>query len=235
MAIRGLACLLAISLLAMPATVHATDAWALVYADGLDVSERPERLAVARSLEGRVRHLSNAVPVLSKSDTKRLAEREADVADEPASGRGRSRLYLSAAFQQRELRVLLNEINAALSCIPKARTEAAEMVCWGQAAVALQEDQKLRVALSVLRDRRVLPKDRTFPVNGQDPEVWYDAYGKGILRYILHPYLERQAEVLQSENSGPGNGSAGNRAIESAGTDVQSNVSQPSEQRSDDQ
>ncbi|MCR9278878.1 MAG: hypothetical protein NXH85_12970 [Pseudomonadaceae bacterium] len=180
-------------LAAMPA--GASDAWALVYADGLDASERPARLAVARSLEGRVRHLSNAVPVLGKSEARRLSEREADVADEPASGRGRSRLYLSAAFQQRELRALLDEVNAALSCIPKADSEAAEMVCWGRAAVALQEDQKLRVALSVLRDRRVLPKDRTFPVNGQDPEVWYDAYGKGILRYILYPYLERQVDA----------------------------------------
>lgn len=218
---KGFAGALALSMLMAGSSVQAADAWALVYADGLDGSERPSRLAVARSLEGRVRHLSNAVPVLSKNEARRLSQREADVADEPASGRGRSRLYLSAAFQQRELRALLNEINAAIGCIPKAESEAAEMVCWGRAAVALQEDQKLRVALSVLRDRRVLPKDRTFPVNGQDPEVWYDAYGKGILRYILHPYLERQVAAAQAV------------AADSAST--QPGVSTSSEQASDDQ
>ena len=223
-------------LLLAAAPVRATDAWALVYADGLDGSERPARLAVARSLEGRVRHLSNAVPALSKSDAKRLAAREADVADEPASGRGRSRLYLSAAFQQRELRALLDEINAALSCIPKAKTEAAEMVCWGQAAVWLQEDQKLRVALSVLRDRRVLPKDRTFPVNGQDPEVWYDAYGKGILRYILQPYIERQVEVAGPVRSRvSGDNVTPDSSAELTGADVPIAVPKPSEQTSEDQ
>lgn len=220
-----------VMLLMVACPAHAADAWALVYADGFDATQRPARLAVARSLEGRVRHLSNAVPVLSPSEARRLTEREADVADEPASGRGRSRLYLSAAFQQRELRALLNEINAALSCIPKAPNEAAEMVCWGRAAVALQEDQKLRVALSVLRDRRLLPKDRTFPVNGQDPEVWYDAYGKGILRYILQPYLERRVSAIEATRPGASGDSSGG----TDGAAAKPELSMPLEQSSDDQ
>ena len=27
------------------------------------------------------------------------------------------------------------------------------------------------------------------PVTAQDPEVWYGEYGRGILQYILVPYL----------------------------------------------
>ena len=176
----------------------AADAWALVYADRFDASERGERLAVARSLEGRVRYLSNAIAPLTPKASEQLSVREASLADDSPASRARSRLYLSADFQQRELRGLLDEINAALTCIPRAPDESAEMACWSRAAVALQEDQKLRVALGVLRDRRVLPKDRTFPVDGQDPEIWYDAYGKGILRYIIHPYLERGSAAAVS-------------------------------------
>lgn len=192
-----LAVVLPALLLAAPGAV-AADAWALVYADRFDASSRAERLSVARSLESRVRYLSNAIAPLSESAAGQLAAREQALADDSPSSRARSRLYLSADYQQRELRALLDEINASISCIPTAPNESAEMACWSRAAVALQEDQKLRVALGVLRDRRVLPKDRTFPVDGQDPEVWYDAYGKGILRYIIHPYLERGSAAQAS-------------------------------------
>lgn len=194
----AVALIVAVFTLAAGPSASAADAWALVYADRFNSEQRSERLAIARSLEGRVRYLSNAIAPLSESATIQLVGREAKLADESPSSRARSRLYLSADYQQRELRGLLDEINASLSCIPTAPDESAEMACWSRAAVALQEDQKLRVSLGVLRDRRVLPKDRTFPVDGQDPEIWYDAYGKGILRYIIHPYLERGSAAAAS-------------------------------------
>ena len=52
---------------------------------------------------------------------------------------------------------------------------------------------RLDLALSMLRRARLIPKDGHMPVTAQDPEVWYGEYGRGILQYILIPYLDDAA------------------------------------------
>ena len=70
------------------------------------------------------------------------------------------------------------------------------MLCWAEVSVYLMDEETVDIALTVLRSARMIPRDEDMPVKAQDPKVWYGEYGKGIVRYILKPYLRS----LSSEN-----------------------------------
>jgi hypothetical protein len=97
----------------------------------------------------------------------------------------------SKQFQQRQLRVMLSNISEAISCILKANNAIKkEMVCWTVASSNLLERDRFQSAISILTKHGLLPK-----VNTEFREdYWYAVYGKGIIDYILLPYLRSQSK-----------------------------------------
>ena len=106
-----------------------------------------------------------------------------------APPRRRSRLFMSRGYQHYRLLELIEETRTDLDCVLAAADIREEMHCWGLAAQHFGDEQRLDLALSMLRSARLIPKDGQMPFTAQDPEVWYGEYGRGILQYIVVPYL----------------------------------------------
>ena len=175
-------------------------AWELIYPTRFDWQIRTHRQRVAEDLVARVSLLSAVVPEQSAEQQRQLKEITDTLAalGDEASPRQRSRLYLSRAYQHRRLLDMLSDTLGALNCVQSSERIAEEMYCWSQVSTLLMDEETIDVALSVLRTARMVPRDEDMPVKAQDPKVWYGEYGRGIVRYILKPYLQSLAE----ENSG---------------------------------
>ena len=172
----------------------AGSAWDLVHPDNFDWQVRGDRRSVAADLISRVGLLAAVVPAQAPDQISDLNKIEAslETLGDAATPRQRSRLYLSRAYQHRRLVVLLRDMLAALACVRSAVSVSQEMYCWAQASALLMDEEALEISLSVLRQSRMIPRDEDMPVKAQDPKVWYSEYGRGVLRYILRPYLESQ-------------------------------------------
>ncbi len=188
--VAGLVC--ACALLNAPAIgAQSVSAWDLVYPSNFDWEIRTHRLRVANDLASRVSLLVAVVPKQTEEESARLRETEQalEARGADASPRERSRLYLSRAYQHRRLLELLADTLDALECVRSAQEMPREVHCWTQAAVNLMDEETVDVALTVLRDARMVPRDEDMPVKAQDPKVWYGEYGKGIVRHIVMPYV----------------------------------------------
>lgn len=164
----------------------------LLHSDDFDWRERGDRRRVARALARRVARLKDRVPLQAPDERARLDKREARlVGNNAATDRvqARSKLYLSTSFQHRALHQLLDNILTPLGCIEQADELSREMACWSDAAVALLQDDQLALALQTLRQARRLPRQWETAMINRDPEVWYAQFGRGILSYVLTPYL----------------------------------------------
>ena len=114
------------------------------------------------------------------------------------SSRRRSRLYLSRPYQHYQLRELIQETQADLTCLNDAtKPIEREMQCWAQLAGRLLEEERFRVGLSVLRNARIVPSDGDMPVLAQDPTVWYGEYARGIVESIVVPWLTQAANSVE--------------------------------------
>jgi hypothetical protein len=185
-----LAC--ACALMAAPgAGAQSVSAWDLVYPSNFDWEIRTHRLRVANDLASRVSLLVAVVPKQKEEESARLRETEQalEALGADASPRERSRLYLSRAYQHRRLLELLADTLDALQCVRTADEMPREIHCWTRAAVNLMDEETVDVALTVLRDARMVPRDEDMPVKAQDPKVWYGEYGRGIVRHIVMPYV----------------------------------------------
>ncbi|MEM1230348.1 MAG: hypothetical protein AAGI15_07425 [Pseudomonadota bacterium] len=170
----------------------ATGAWVLLHSDEFDWRSRGDRVSVARALAQRVALLKDRVPSQGLDEQARLERREARLAS-PDGARdplqARSRLYLSTSYQHRALLRLLEDILEPLRCIQEPGPVRAEMACWSAAAAALLQEDQLALAISTLRRARRLPRQWETAMINRDPEVWYGQFGRGILAYVLTPYL----------------------------------------------
>lgn len=179
----------------LPAIANAQEvsgAWVLLHSDDFDWRERGDRRQVARALARRVARLKDRVPLQAPDERARLSQREARLAGNDAATdpvQAKSRLYLSTSFQHRALHRLLDNILLPLGCIERADVVSREMACWSDAAVALLQDDQLALALQTLRKARRLPRQWETAMINRDPEVWYAQFGRGILSYVLTPYL----------------------------------------------
>lgn len=185
-----LACVCVLTM-AAKAGAQSVSAWDLVYPSNFNWEIRTHRHRVANDLASRVSLLVAVVPKQTEEEAARLRETEQalEALGADASPRERSRLYLSRAYQHRRLLELLADTLDALSCVRTAEQMAGEIHCWTRAAVNLMDEETVDVALTVLRDARMVPRDEDMPVKAQDPKVWYGEYGKGIVRHIVMPYV----------------------------------------------
>ena len=173
---------------------NASGAWTLLHAGDFQWQQRLDRLAVARDLQRRVAALRQQVPVQSPAELAAVQKKDLAVTEQMTQQR--SRLYLSTAYQHRALVQNLDRIHDALACVREdPLTVALEMACWADAATALLQEEQMRLGLNTLRKARRLPRKRDTAVIDRDPDLWYAQFGRGILRYILQPYLGRQAEA----------------------------------------
>ena len=174
-------------------------AWDLVHPTGFDWQDKVSRTQLAGDLLKRVEILAAVIPPMTSSALEKLRSEQAKVASlgDDASPRRRGRLYLSKRFQHQSLLELVDQTLGALSCAANSRKVASEMACWAQASAFLLEEDRLDLGLNILREARMVPRDEDMPVTAQDPVVWYGEYGRGILRYILIPYMQslKQREV----------------------------------------
>jgi hypothetical protein len=192
-------CVLALLLtLQVPVRAQSVSAWDLVHPTGFDWQIKSHRQLVAKDLGFRVRLLAAVVPAQSEEQRQQLKATVAtlDALGDEATPRQRSNLYLSRAFQHRRLLDLLANTLTSLSCTRAAQDINKEMLCWSEVSVYLMDEETVDIALTVLRSARMIPRDEDMPVKAQDPKVWYGEYGRGIVRYIIKPYLR----ALSSEN-----------------------------------
>ena len=171
--------------------VFAVDAWQLIHHDTLDWQNRSHRVEVATDLAQRVRILTDTVPALSARKAKRVIARKQRIeTDDPGA---RSRFFLSNDYQHWVLIQHLDGIQTALECVIEAVEIATEMACWGQASLAFGKEDEIVVALDRLRSARMMLRGEKLPVKAKDPGVWYDDFSRGIVAYIVLPYLEQKA------------------------------------------
>ncbi len=167
------------------------DAWELIHPKAFDWQQPRHRTAIAKDLLRRLNLLASVVP--SQSSEKRahvLNEMKAlNQLGTEAAPRRRSRLFMSRGYQHYRLLELIEETRSNLDCVLAAGDIREEMHCWSLAAQHFGDEQRLDLALSMLRSARLIPKDGQMPVAAQDPEVWYGEYGRGILQFIIVPYL----------------------------------------------
>ncbi|MFK7912312.1 MAG: hypothetical protein AB8B93_00235 [Pseudomonadales bacterium] len=170
----------------------ASGAWTLLYAGSFQWQQRLDRLSVARDLQRRVATLRQQVPPQSPAELAQVDKKDRAFTEQMAQQR--SRLFLSTAYQHRELVRNLDRIHAALACVREVeQATAGEMACWADAAAALLQEEQMRLALNTLRKARRLPRKRDTAVIDRDPDLWYAQFGRGILTFILQPYLAERA------------------------------------------
>ena len=188
-----LAGILGVSSFALSAGADAApvNAWELIHPKSFDWRQVGHRKAVAGDLARRLNLLTSVVPLQSPDQRTLVLEEMAELErlGAEATPRRRSRLYMSRGYQHFRLMELIDETQADLECILSAVRISEEMRCWSLAALHFGDEARLDLALSMLRSARLIPKDSHMPVTAQDPAVWYGEYGRGILQYILVPYL----------------------------------------------
>ena len=188
----------ALPALALPApqAQPGASAWDLVHPTGFAWEDKTSRAQLAGDLLGRVQILSAVIPPMEPSELEKLRSEQAKLAalGDDASPRRRGRLYLSKRFQHQSLLELVDQTLGALSCAANSRLMASEMACWAAASALLLEEDRLDLGLNILREARMIPRDEDMPVTAQDPVVWYGEYGRGILNFILIPYLQSLKE-----------------------------------------
>jgi hypothetical protein len=172
---------------------NAATAWDLISPQHFDPQSKAERKAIASDLASRVARLADLVATQDRSELQKLEQDEAKLAASGSEGRPNAELQLSVAYQHRKLAKLLDDIHTALDCVMNSDTEPSEMLCWARASLLLSDEESLKLAIGILRDNRRLPENRNLPPLIRGPEVWYDTYARGILEYILIPYLGNAA------------------------------------------
>ena len=167
------------------------NAWELIHPRFFDWRQETHRKAIARDLSRRLDLLVSVVPSQTPEQRAQVLGEVAELErlGNEGSPRRRSRLYMSRGYQHFRLLDLIDETGSDLQCILSADQLPQEMHCWSLAALHFGDESRLDLALSMLRSARLIPKDGQMPVAAQDPEVWYGEYGRGILQYILTPYL----------------------------------------------
>jgi hypothetical protein len=179
---------------ALPAATSAATAWDLISPANFDWQSRSERTAIARDLRSRVERFAALVEPQSPAELQALERDEAQLAAKAkVTDRDRAELQLSVAYQNRKLLAALTSIINALDCVIDTSRIATEMSCWATTSLLLTDEESLRLALATLRKYQRLPRNKDLPALVRSPEVWYSTYGRGILEFILVPYLRKAA------------------------------------------
>lgn len=192
---------LVIGLFACPCA-QAQSAWDLVFREQLDWTSREHRRILSRDLVDRVVLLESNLPEMSERDHQWVDEIEARIErlGDDATSSQRGRLYLSRQYQHRALLDHLRRMREELGCVRSATVLDAEMVCWSKVAVELLDGERIDVAIETLRDHRMIPRPREMPLGTLNPSIWYAEFGRGIVEYLLLPYLATNAATDENAN-----------------------------------
>ena len=174
-------------------SVWPATAWDLISGHHLDPHSKAEREAIAHDLDSRIGRLVSLLADQNPKEIEKLERDEAKLVAAPVGDKSTTELQLSVAYQHRRLLKLLTEIRGALDCVMRSERDVDEMLCWARASVLLADEESLKLAVGILREHRRLPLDKDLPVRIRGPEVWYDSYARGILEFILIPYLSAAA------------------------------------------
>lgn len=180
----------------------AQSAWDLVFREQLDWTSREHRLILARDLTDRILLLEANLPEMSERDrewVENLEQRIEQLGDDTTSSE-RGKLYLSRQYQHRTLLEHTESVKRDLACVRDATDLQQEMICWGQVSVQLLDGDRIDVALETLRDHRMIPRPREMPFVTLNPSLWYSEFGRGIVEYLLVPYLESGAGASEGSD-----------------------------------
>jgi hypothetical protein len=162
-----------------------------------DTFSRKSRKEIAIDLSKKINNLLFQVPIQNPDDLAWLESEKSEIDrienNQKIMPLDRTVAYIgSKQFQHRQLRSLLVNTSEAISCILEANISIKrEMMCWAVASSNLIEKEKLSDSISTLRKHGVLPKkvDSVF-----EEDYWLPVYGKGIIDYIVLPYLQSQSK-----------------------------------------
>jgi len=162
-----------------------------------DAFSRKSRKEIAIDLNKKINDLLFKVPIQNPDDLAWLESEKIEIdrieSTQKTMPVDRTVAYIkSKQFQHRQLRSLLVNTSEAISCILEVNVSIKrEMMCWTVASSNLIEKEKLSDSISTLRKHGVLPKkaDSFF-----EEDHWFPVYGKGIVDYIVLPYLRSQSK-----------------------------------------
>lgn len=168
-------------------------AWDLIAPSELNAESKVHRDAVAQDLKQRLSLLIDLLSEPNPQELQRLERDELRLASGSGDARDKTALQLSVTYQHRGLVLRMRAIERSLDCVVESKQIATEMYCWAQTSLLLGDEESLRLALGTLRSAKRLPSNKDLPALVRSPEVWYTTYARGILEFIITPYLERVA------------------------------------------
>jgi hypothetical protein len=165
-----------------------------------DSGSRKERQDIARSVLAMTEKLSAFVSQLPPSEKSWVLDEQAEVRqlkDDAARNQRFAQLSQRPEFQQQELKSLLEAIKDSLQCIADVRVALRrEMFCWAVASQRLSDSMTLNYAITNLVQHGRLPKDIHTKAELMPDSLGYGAhytwYSRGIIEYIVIPYLAGQ-------------------------------------------
>lgn len=164
---------------------------------GFDSNSRAQRLEIAKEVLSSVETLAQYLPTLKPSEKTWIDEERLAIDNLGDSKAASSRLrtwYESPEVQHERLATALTEITNALHCVidgtPPLRRE---IVCWAVASSNLTDSTTLDTAIGILLKSGRLPKkplSEYFFWEGPDYTNNWRWYGRGMLQYLVVPYLQ---------------------------------------------
>ncbi len=179
--------------LACPGSVDAANSGDLINGEGVYAHSREYRTALASSLEQLVRPLYQSVPNLSPDERAWLQAEQSridGISDQTSKNRQIVLFTESHEFHIARAKQGLGQQLEMIECIENPRvTIQAEMVCWAILSLILQ-DPFLFESMEILSDHgRIAVPTTSIIANTSLGLDIFRFYGRGILKFILIPYL----------------------------------------------
>lgn len=188
--------------------LFASPAWAVDASDLIlgkfDSSSRKQRTAIANDLLKNVQELSQYLPIQKPQEIEWTKQESNAIAklrkSEIAGANLRSvKLVESPEWQHEKLQSALTEIRDALLCASNQSISISrEMMCWSVASFHLSDHNKFNDAVRILLSAGRLPEDALKKARIASESLgygfFYHLYGRGILEYVIIPYLKSQVK-----------------------------------------
>lgn len=182
--------LLAVLLLSVfPLTLSAKTLSSMDLIDGdFNARSKTDRLLIAIDLAKSIYQLNAKIPSISRDEKHKIAQEQHaidSIRDKNIKEQRIATLVNTPDFQQEKLKEYLSDVNNTLTCIKTEVVVSHEMYCWSYLGFLLTNPVILNDAMLVLEKSGKLPKS-------VDPDLMreqYNWYGRGILQYIIIPYI----------------------------------------------
>ena len=167
-----------------------------------DPSSRKDRAEIAASLEAELQNLNQYLPIQKPEEQVWLKEENAaidSINDKEAKKSRFTKLVLSPEFNHAKLHENLSSLLNSLTCASNLKISTSkEMTCWSVASLTLTDSSMFNDTISnLIQNGRLSKNDTENVVNPIGPNgygFFYNVYGRGILSYILIPYLIKNSK-----------------------------------------